>query len=282
MLDATVVIPTCVRRSGLQAVLASVQREMHEGSVILALDARVDDERERCARRMAAHWSTCDLDVRTVRAPRPGTAPARNSGAHAACTRWLVFLDDDVKPLAGWGVALSRTLESLNPPALVGGALLNEAAPAAMTTHMTRASQQSGLKWFGSKARRLGRFDHVAGGHLVIDSGTLVDMRGFSEELGIPGGRNEDVDLHRRVFAAGVPIRWQPELRAVHLYPRVFSLGDWHMQGVADARVDADLPTLLRCRQLLRVNGCRFASSPRRIYARGYSEGRRNPRLRAA
>ena len=53
--------------------------------------------------------------LQVVPGPARGPAAARNAGWRATATRWVAFLDDDVRPGPGWAVGLAADLAGLAP-----------------------------------------------------------------------------------------------------------------------------------------------------------------------
>lgn len=173
-----------------------------------------------------------------------GAAAVRNHLARTVDTEWLVFLDDDVLPHPGWAEALMRNMlqthvcaGAIDPPALFARAGVG------------RLQQSLGVKWFGPTPRRLGRFEHLAAGHLAIRRDVFLRAGGFRR---VPGGRNEDVDLHYRLHD-WPGIWWAPDLRVNHLGRSRGSDFDWYAQGLSDAATDSVLSAGLRWQQGVKV-----------------------------
>lgn len=87
----SILIPTCGRPDQLSECLRRVMSQQAESyEVIVSDDSPAPGPRPEAAR------------VQWVQGPRRGPAANRNCGARRATGEWLVFLDDDCLPEAGW------------------------------------------------------------------------------------------------------------------------------------------------------------------------------------
>lgn len=115
-----VVIPT-VGRPSLARLLQALGAQ-HIGAppahVIVVDDSR-GRERSALASLLADQSGEWPAGLEVVVAPGSGPAAARNAGWRASDAEWVVFLDDDVIPTAGWCRALARDLRDL-PPQVAG------------------------------------------------------------------------------------------------------------------------------------------------------------------
>ena len=110
-----IVIPT----SGRDSLAALLDAIGPEGVIV------VDDRRDRAhplplgaavpALSGPASAAAPGAAVRVIAGPGRGPAAARNAGWRAARAEWVVFLDDDVLPPAGWREALAADLAAAGP-----------------------------------------------------------------------------------------------------------------------------------------------------------------------
>ena len=99
-MTCTAVIPT-TGRENLRELLAALCAGVQEVLVV--------DDRPAPADEIPVPGG--GIPVRVLRSGGRGPAGARNVGWAAARTEWVVFLDDDVLPGAGWAEALQRDLD---------------------------------------------------------------------------------------------------------------------------------------------------------------------------
>jgi GT2 family glycosyltransferase len=177
----SVIVPTCARPQLLAACLA----RLAPGAQSFAADRYevivTDDGRDSVAALVQTQFPW----ARWTRGPQRGPAANRNHGASLARSDWLAFTDDDCLPEPNW-------LSSYH---------------AAQTARPT-VSVWSGRTY--CRERHLGPFRHspVSEGsnhlwacNLAIDRATFHAVQGFDAAFPFP--HLEDVDLHRRLLAAG-------------------------------------------------------------------------------
>ncbi|MFI6926873.1 glycosyltransferase family 2 protein [Nonomuraea spiralis] len=170
----TVVIPT-VGRATLRRTLAAV------GSAAPVIV--VDD------RRAGAGELELPGHVRVVRSGGRGPAAARNAGWRAAGTPWVVFLDDDVVPGAGWAEAVRKDLADL--PDDVAGSQGRVEVPLPGGRRPTDAERNTA---------GLSRASWVTA-DMAYRRSALERIGGFDERF--PRAYREDADIALRVERAG-------------------------------------------------------------------------------
>src|SRR4051794_15384637 len=102
----SIVICTHDREGLLNRSIRGVLRQQQEAttrSELIVVDSASTDGTAVLLERL-----TKDFEIQVVRVPVPGLALARNAGIAAANGRYVVFLDDDALPAAGWLSALSN------------------------------------------------------------------------------------------------------------------------------------------------------------------------------
>jgi len=108
--SVTLIIPTCQRPKELASCLSSVLGQVPAAREIEVLVC--DDGRgEECRSLLDANFP----GVRRIEGPHRGPAANRNTGARAASGEWLIFLDDDCEPRAGFLRAYLAAFDSHSP-----------------------------------------------------------------------------------------------------------------------------------------------------------------------
>ncbi len=185
--EYVVVIPTIGRPCLHRCVeaLGSAVRGHPPAQVVI-----VDDRRE-VSGPLAVRIPSALTD-RTVMATTRGRGPAaaRNAGWRAALdAEWVVFLDDDVRPTAGWGEDLAADLAGATPRTGGVQGIIEVPWPAgARPADSQRATLGlAGARWITAD--------------MAYRRAALVDAGGFDERF--PRAYREDSDLALRVRELG-------------------------------------------------------------------------------
>ncbi len=205
--DVTLVIPVRDRAWALPRLLAAVAGTCRE--IIVVDDCSTDATAE--VARLAG--------VQVIRhSTSLGPGAARSTGARAAGTPLVAFLDSDVVPGAGW---LSRLLPHLADPMVALAAPRVASAPGRNLRsryEMSRSPLDLGPR--PGPVRAGSRISYVPSAALLIRR-ELVDFD--------PAMRyGEDVDLAWRLAAAGWSVRYEPAAVVIHR-PRT-SWAGWAVQ----------------------------------------------------
>jgi mycofactocin system glycosyltransferase len=203
--EVTVVVPVRDRTAELDRMLAAVVVTAPGlGGIVVVDDGSADPGATE--RVVAAHGG------RVVAHPSSrGPSAARNTGARAAATPVIAFLDSDVVPEPGW---LAVLLAHLGDPA-VGAvaprivAWAHDGPENAVTRYeRRRSSLDLGARPAPVTARS--RVAYVPSAALVVRRAAFGE--GFREDMPVA----EDVDLVWRIAASGWRLRYEPGARVAH------------------------------------------------------------------
>ena len=116
MSRARIVIPSCNRTQDLKRCVGTLMAQLPtDGSVdILVCDDGSTDESRKM---LAAEFPT----VEWRQGPKKGPAANRNFGAKFSDSEWLIYIDDDCVPRAGYLAAYLNTFEEAGPRSLFHG-----------------------------------------------------------------------------------------------------------------------------------------------------------------
>ncbi|MGK2879474.1 MAG: mycofactocin biosynthesis glycosyltransferase MftF [Mycobacterium sp.] len=199
--DVTVVVPVRNNPTGLRRLVGALRGlrivVVDDGSATPVQQADFDD----------LH---CDLQV--IRHPRSkGPAAARNTGANAANSEFVAFLDSDVVPRRGWLEALlghfCDPAVSLVAPRIVS---LAHSDNLVARYEAVRSSLDLGLR--EAPVVPYGTVSYVPSAAIICRRSALREIGGFDETM--PCG--EDVDLCWRLVEAGSRLRYEPIAHVAH------------------------------------------------------------------
>jgi glycosyltransferase involved in cell wall biosynthesis len=203
----SVVIPTRDRPAALENCLKALTgldypREAFEVIVVDDGSARsvqplVDSVRNR-------------LQMKFLRQRQQGPARSRNSGAAAARGNWLVFLDDDCRPSAGWLAAFDAAKPREDE--ILGGRTLNELDK----NPLSEASQQLLdylYEYFFEGSSPLRFF---ASNNFAVTAHRFRGLRGFNPRFSLAAG--EDREFCSRWLESGGALREVPGAVVKHAH----------------------------------------------------------------
>jgi GT2 family glycosyltransferase len=194
--------------------------------------------------------------VTVIEQPQRGPGAARNRGTEGAATRWILFLDDDMRPSRDLIERHGRAQRRLGDGLVLGALPVDPDSPRSYLTE--------GLaRWAGRRDARLREaggtipFDDVLTGNLSIDRGSLERLGGFDPEFfGAALFGDEDLELGWRAAQAGVPIAYAPDAIAWQTFDKSFRAlaRDIRSSAAADARFVSKHPDALPRLTLGRVS----------------------------
>ncbi|HEX5267930.1 MAG TPA: glycosyltransferase [Acidimicrobiales bacterium] len=239
----TVVLPTWNRPLGLRRALEGLAGQRDPGPewdvtvVASASDPAARPVVEAVGRRLPVPVTVADE-------PEPGASRARNRGL-ATSRQVVAFLDDDCVPEAGWLAAVTRPVLRGEWAAAAGRVVADPtvARPRwlgdALVAYLAEYDR-------GAEERPLAPDDFLLTANAAFDADLLTAAGGFDPLLGPTAGRptvNDDVDVCRKVRAAGGHILYVPSARVVHELPAsrlspTYLLRRMHAQGRSDWILD--------------------------------------------
>ncbi len=202
---------------------------------LLVVDNAGSPEAEAVARKYAAHY---------LYEPKLGLSHARNRGAAAANTPWLVYFDDDIRAPAGLLRRFARRLHGTDYAA-VGGQYTHWFAtppPSWMMKYYASPRQPSSATEFSP----LPAGQYLSGGVLAVRRSALLEVGGFDAALGMTGdqiGMGEESFMQDELRRLGYRIFYDPDLVINHLvqpykYALQKQLGLSYAHGRAIARIE--------------------------------------------
>jgi glycosyltransferase involved in cell wall biosynthesis len=199
--DMTVVIPAYEDMSRVRALLAELDRQAARVKPLPVLV--VDDASPRPLAPALGEHTFRALQLQVVRSDfNRGPGASRNTGLSEVRTTWVVFLDSDELPGAGWLRRLTDRLSAADPPDVLEGRIVAGAEPATPFTHIAESEG----------------WQHVAG-NVAYRVETLRNAGGFSDSYYDPARKlhfREDTELYFRLEDRGLRLEFDEELVALH------------------------------------------------------------------
>jgi GT2 family glycosyltransferase len=176
-----------------------------------------------------------------------GATRARNAGIDRASGDVIAFVDDDVVPAADWLSHLVAPVVSGRADAAGGRVALDPSVP---LPHWLGDDYLGYLAYYdrGVEQHELAGDDFVLTANAAFRTEQLRTLGGFDEVLGPRAGApmvNDDVDLCRRLVAAGARIVYVPDAVVVHDLPpsrltRSYMIRRAYAQGRSDWLLDRE------------------------------------------
>lgn len=207
--DLTVIVCTRERPELLAGALESIRVSMSPEVRVVVVDSGSTTSATRDVV-LAANEAVGNLEY--VRLDVAGLSIARNAGIAAANRDYVLFTDDDCRPIPGWTDAVLDAFgDSDGSVGVVTGRMLHHSA--------SRDSPYE-RKWHISRV-----IDGLDGGHgalMAFDRRLLVELGGFDDVLGAGRrfGGSEDLDMFCRILAEGRTIVHTPNSIVQHVNTR--------------------------------------------------------------
>ena len=170
--------------------------------------------------RVAAFQPSFGAKLRTIEEPKPGLSLARNVGAAAARGRFLVYLDDDAVPAAGW-LEGYRDHFRRHPDIKGGGGPiepdwgdLKRPSYWRPEFEVNRASLR-----FAPPTEVFPDDCLPFGANMFMRADSFHELGGFDPQLGMRGkrlGLGEETDWFLRLKRTGAPIGYAPDALVQH------------------------------------------------------------------
>ena len=222
----SVVVPSWRRPEGLRRLLAALARQGLddcEWDVVVVASASDTSAHQTVAVHGPALTEASPsglVGLKVVDEPRSGASNARNRGL-AESRRTVAFIDDDCCPDNGWLAAVTAPVRAGGHAGAGGRVVLDGAAPrprwlgAALLSYLAAYDR-------GPVATVLDPEDYVLTANAAFDADVLAGSGGFDPRLGPNAGRplvDDDIDVCRKVVAAGGTIAYVPEAVVLHDLP---------------------------------------------------------------
>jgi glycosyltransferase involved in cell wall biosynthesis len=145
--------------------------------------------------------------TRLLREPQPGPGPARNLGARHATGKYLAFIDADCRAHPNWLSAIARSLSSAPDGTILGG-----------DVQIWRSNNETYTPLEAYECVFAYRFKLYIEKHGYCGTGNMAMRRSDFARVGPFAGIQiaEDVEWGARARAAGLTLRYVPEMVVFH------------------------------------------------------------------
>ena len=211
--DISVVVCTRNRAESLRETLCSLVAQQSDGQFayeVLVVDNASTDHTPRVVEEISA---AARIPVRYVREQCRGTSYARNRGVATARGEWIASFDDDQVADTRWLSQLFLLAKQKNVRSVGGAVLLRlpegfdrEVSPVCRRV----LGESSG--W--DQPRRYTRSEGPGAGNQMLHRSVYESVGVYDVAYNL---RGEDVDLYRRIRAAGIDTWYTPHAIAWHL-----------------------------------------------------------------
>jgi glycosyltransferase involved in cell wall biosynthesis len=215
MLDISVVVCTFNRATLLRQAVESVAAQETGGRFHYEVVVVDNGSTDNTAEVVAGLAGAARVPVRLVREPTPGVAAARNRGVAESRGAWIAFFDDDQVADPRWLAELLALAQETGAQC-VGGAVDLLLPPGVERQLPLVCRRVLGATGAISRPRPYDRKVMPGTGNVMIHGSVFQKVGVFDVTLTQAG---EDVDLFRRIRAAGVASWYTPSAIVHHVIP---------------------------------------------------------------
>jgi GT2 family glycosyltransferase/SAM-dependent methyltransferase len=238
----SVVICSHNRSADASECLGALIPQIGDQAEVILVDSASDSKNQDDMVNLAGQYPA----VKLIRADQPGLSLARNRGVELASGEWVVFLDDDAIPFPDWLRKLLPVVASAAPTqAVIGGGIYPRWPNGMSGEHLSKRWKMFLSLAEGDKPGSVTDGYSVNGANYAIRRRVLLDIGGFSEELGRVGASlisGDDCLVTERVIQAGLSAGFDPAFKVYHKISRERMKLSWILrrtfwEGVSEIRI---------------------------------------------
>jgi len=180
----------------------------------------VDNASTDTTRHVVFAWQEKDARVRYIHEPIQGLSVARNRGMREASGKYIIYIDNDAEPMAGWLKAIDKGFsDPANPVAVSGPVYLRWPTKKPFWISQKCETLYTCLD-HGPYPFLFSKPEHfIVGANMAFKKSILIELGGFNENLGRIGMNllsGEESELIERIRERGLGIYYSPEAAVFH------------------------------------------------------------------
>lgn len=222
VMKLSIIIPTYNRADSLKYTLSAICEQSlstKEFEIVIVDDGSQDKTQQMVRDFMEAKSQFAWQYVRHD--SNRGRSAARNSGIRAMNNEVALFIDDDIRPVAGWAEAHQMVHQAAKSPVAVTGAVIYPEDWCIRSNYIrflnSRYLVNRSLPLISNGGLPPNWF---AGGNTSVLKSLLLRAGLFDESI----DRCEDGDMGCKLYKLGIPLVYEPYARTIHYSEVVWSL----------------------------------------------------------
>ena len=223
-MDITVIVCTFNRVSNLSACIERLTAQRGISKLrweVLVVDNNSRDNTAEAVRRLQ------DLHpgyLRYIFEPEQGVAHARNRGIQESDSRYIAYVDDDIRVVPDWLAAIAETFSQTGCDAIAGRILVESPKPLPAWIAPNMMGFLGQLDYGDESLAIDGIEDFPFAGNMAFSRDIVARIGAFDGTLGRRGSpercnglyKGEEPDFFARLARAGGDIRYEPRAAATH------------------------------------------------------------------
>ncbi len=210
-IDLSVIVPSYNGAAKLPNILEALQQQTDQDfELVIVVDGSTDHSEA-----VLTQYSKNFQYIKIIYQPNGGRSVSRNRGVEEANGNYLLFFDDDMRPVPS-AIAQHKAHITQHPRAILVGAQIEDWK--VLQNDVQHYKGFLSRKWSSQtyqpdRQGRLGRDSiYLTAAHFSIAKAVFEQLGKFDENL----TDSEDFDLAVRAVKAGIPIYFRPDIVAWH------------------------------------------------------------------
>lgn len=223
-MELSIIICTFNRAENLSECFKHLDSQINVGDLqweVVLVDNNSNDNTHTTVEELAKIFA---FNIRYIFEPEQGLSFARNRGISETTSRYIIFIDDDIRPVPEWLSSIYSTFRN-NDCDAVGGRILVE-SPETLPSWITPDMYGFlGQQDFGDIPHQMdGKKEFPFGGNMAFQRRVIEKIGCFDTGMGRKGGtdnrdglfKGEETDFFHRLADSGGTIYYEPRATVRH------------------------------------------------------------------